>query len=455
MKMQLSEIARALDIDNINENWEKIHITNVQFDSREVKQGSLFIPITTGIRDGHDFISPAVENGAAAAIWQNNHLVHKHNIPTLMVDDSLLSMQRLAQYFLNKINPKVVAITGSNGKTTTKDMIAKVLSSKFNVYKTPENFNNEIGVPITVLGMESNTEILVVELGMDRPGQISHLSKLVTPDVAVITMIGEAHIEFFKNKIEIAKAKLEILDGLKEDGILVYNGDDPILEELNENINHETKTFGLRDINDIFAKNISSAGLRTLFECESQKFEIPILAKYNVYNALAAIALGKNYNIDLKIISNELKNFKLTKNRTEYLIRKNGGQLISDVYNSNPTAVKEVLKHVNELDVSGRKILVLGDMLELGEHAVEMHRDLSLDILNSNYSDVYLIGPLMRYLYDILIKTYSCEHIHFYNINQIVNLTDDLLSHLRPDDLILLKGSHGIHLEEVVDKLIN
>lgn len=252
MKMQLSEIARALKIEPHKE-WEEITITSVSFDSRALRPGALFIPLL-GEQDGHRYVDAAIKNGALAVLWQTDHKEADLAVPALKVADTLSALQELSRYYLQKINPKVVAVTGSNGKTTTKDMIAAVLSTQFNVQKTFANFNNEIGVPMTILSMEPNTEVLVVEMGMDRFGQLEQLSRLAEPDVAVITMIGEAHIEFFGTRAKIADAKLEIVSGLKEDGALIYNGDEPLLAERTTDLIQETFTFGSEPGDDLRPK---------------------------------------------------------------------------------------------------------------------------------------------------------------------------------------------------------
>jgi len=197
MKMQVTEIAKAVQADNAEQAWPDVNVTGVAFDSRQLTAGELFIPLI-GTNDGHDFIQSAIDHGAVATLWASDHVDSAPaDLPVILVSDTLKALQQLGQYYLRKINPKVVAVTGSNGKTTTKDMIASVLSTQFNVTKTHANFNNQIGVPITLLSMEPNTEVVVVEMGMDHFGELDFLSQLVQPDVAVITMIGEAHIEFF------------------------------------------------------------------------------------------------------------------------------------------------------------------------------------------------------------------------------------------------------------------
>ena len=223
MKMTIGEIAKAINAntDNFNQDLLTTTVTGVCFDSRKMVAGQLFIPLVAE-HDGHDYIDSAIANGAAATLWSKDHADRLPlKIPALVVDDTLKAFQNLSKYYLDKINPRVIAITGSNGKTTTKDMVAAILSSSFHVTKTHDNFNNEIGVPYTILQMESNTEFLVAEMGMDRPGQLDFLSNLVQPDVAVITMIGEAHIEFFGTRDKIADAKMEITHGLKSDGYFV------------------------------------------------------------------------------------------------------------------------------------------------------------------------------------------------------------------------------------------
>ena len=211
MNMQLSEVAQALAAPEPVDVGQ-VTVTSVGFDSRQLTAGALFIPLI-GEHDGHAYVAAAKRAGAVATLWQADHGPVPADLPAIVVPDTLAALQRLARYYLERVNPRVVAVTGSNGKTTTKDMIAAVLGTTFTVHKTNANFNNEIGVPVTVLGMDERTEVLVVEMGMDRSGQLDALSKLVSPDVAVITMIGEAHIEFFGTRERIADAKMELPTG--------------------------------------------------------------------------------------------------------------------------------------------------------------------------------------------------------------------------------------------------
>lgn len=456
MKMQLAEIARALGVE-ANDAWQDVFVTNICFDSRQVKPGALFVPLM-GANDGHNYVQSAIDGGAVATLWQADHVDQQiADFPSLVVENCLEALQTLSKYYLVKINPKVVAVTGSNGKTTTKDMTAAVLGQVFNVHKTQDNFNNEIGVPMTILSMEPNTEILVVELGMDRYEQLDFLSKLVEPDVAIITMIGEAHIEFFGSRDNIAEAKFEITHGLKEDGVLVINGNEPLLTKRASELQQDTITFGSGDNVELQAMNIVSDDKQTSFRVKKWpevNFTIPMIGSYNVYNALSALAVGDIYHIPVDQMKNALADFSLTKNRTEWLHAPNGARILSDVYNSNPTAVKEVVTAFAEVPTTGRRMIVLGDMLELGEQAQEMHEQLADSIDETKISDVYLVGPLMAALGKKLQSKFDNTKLHLYQPDELSRLTDDLKASLTSEDVVMLKASHGIHLEEVLRNLV-
>lgn len=406
MKMKLAEIAKAINAQNDIEQWKDVEVTSVSFDSRHLDQGSLFVPLQ-GAQDGHQYVPSAFTNGAVASLWASDHEITDQTHPLLVVSDPLAALQQLGKYYLHKINPIVVAVTGSNGKTTTKDMIASILSTQFNVAKTYANFNNEIGVPVTLLNMESNTEAVVVEMGMDRFGQLDFLSKLVNPDIAVITMIGEAHIEFFGTRDKIADAKMEITHGLKEDGTLVFNGDEPLLEERVKDLAQRQMRFGRQLSNNLYATSVHDEPRQLSFtvnEWPDEEFTIPMVGEYNINNALAAMEVGKILHITPAHMKQALANVELTENRAEWVKGKNGEQILSDVYNSNPTAAKEVLKTIAETPVAGRRIAVLGDMLELGDAAAKLHASLAEEIDHQKIASVYLVGEQMKNLKDKLIQ---------------------------------------------------
>ncbi|MFH5811864.1 UDP-N-acetylmuramoyl-tripeptide--D-alanyl-D-alanine ligase [Companilactobacillus sp. FL22-1] len=454
MKMKLREVYSALKIQS--DAIADVEITGVCFDSRKAQKGDLFFPLQ-GDRDGHEFINSAIENGVSATIWQSDHEIVNAKIPYVVVKNVASAFETLAKYYLNKVNPKVIAVTGSNGKTTTKDMIAKVLSTSNNVAKTPKNFNNEIGVPYTILNMPTNTEVLVVEMGMDRPGQIDHLSSIANPDISVITMIGEAHIEFFGTRDKIADAKMEITNHLQEDGRFVYNGDEPLLLERAKKIEQRQLTFGRKDTNDLYATKIKPGKTTTSFttnQWPELEFTIPMMGEYNVNNALAALLVGQASHIKPEAMQKALSELFVTENRTEWLKASNGADILSDVYNSNPTAAIEVLHSLSAIKTSGRKLIVLGDMLELGDASAKLHESLADHINATDFNKVYLVGDDMKFLRDKLATKYDDQDLLWYGKDQLADLTAELKKELKPNDTILLKASHGIHLENVLHELL-
>lgn len=456
MKMQVTEIAKAVQASNAAQAWPDVKVTGVAFDSRKLTAGSLFVPLS-GANDGHDYIQSAIDHGAVATLWAEDHAAQAPTtLPVILVPDTLVALQQLGQYYLQKINPKVVAVTGSNGKTTTKDMVASVLATQFNVTKTHANFNNQIGVPITLLSMEPNTEVVVVEMGMDHFGELDFSSQLVQPDVAVITMIGEAHIEFFGTRDKIADAKMEIVHGLKEDGTFIYNGDEPLLQERAQTIDQRQRTFGLQETNTLAASAIETSRATTSFKTNlwpETTFTIPMMGAYNVNNAMAALLVADTFHIRANVAQQALAKFVPTENRTEWLTGQHGEAILSDVYNSNPTAAKRVLAAFAATPVTGKRIAVLGDMLELGEQADTLHASLATELDPQTIQTVYLNGEHMRALAKDLATKYPATAIHYYPTHEQPQLINDLQQTVTADDEVLLKGSHGIHLENVLAAL--
>lgn len=455
MNYSLTEIAQIVDGQLIKNN-PNVTVQTVVFDGRQANHDTLFIPITWG-NDGHNFIQGAIDNGIVATLWAKDHPHYPNTVPVILVSDTLKAYQQLAKHYLQQVAPKVVAISGSNGKTTTKDFIAAIGATKYRTAKTPQNFNNELGVPQTILNMPADTELLVIELGMDHPDDLDVLSKLVTPDIAVLTMIGEAHIEFFKTRARIADGKMQIVNGLKPQGTLVYNGDEPLLlERAQQHAQLQTTTFGLQSTNNFYAIEQVSHQMTAEFKTNQSglTFKLPLSGSYNISNALAAIAVGHLLAIDDQNIQIALENATITQNRTEWLQMPNGTQILSDVYNSNPTAVQSVLTSFHDVKTTGHRYVVLGDMLELGEKGPSLHANLAPAIANASLQAVFLIGPLMENLAERLrVEQSSLAVFHFAATNQTA-LIQQLKANLQPDDLVLIKASHGLHLEKVVEALL-
>ncbi|MGK4062595.1 UDP-N-acetylmuramoyl-tripeptide--D-alanyl-D-alanine ligase [Weissella paramesenteroides] len=453
MKLTLREMATILNAPIQNE--ADVAVTSTAFDSRQVKPGGLFIPLVAD-NDGHHYVDAAESNGATVALWQADHQNVPSHLPVIIVPDTLSAYQQLASHYLSQVDPLVVAVSGSNGKTTTKDFIAAIGQTSYKTVKTPENFNNEIGVPQTILSMPTDTELLVIEIGMDHPGDLTFLSKLVKPDIALLTMIGEAHIEFFKTRERIADGKMEIINGLKEHGHLVFNGDEPLLlERVGQHAHLLHDSFGLNSTNDLFASEIDMTPVQASFKTNqsAQRFTIPMTGRYNVTNALSAITVGHLLHISDKKIAQALAEAPITENRTEWLDGQFGGKILSDVYNSNPTAAKEVLHFFADTPTQGKRIAVLGDMLQLGDASPALHASLMENLNPDKIAHVYLVGEEIKSLEEALLPIYPAGTVKRYAIDDPESLLKDLLADLTSDDTIMLKGSHGVHLENIVNQL--
>ncbi|UVI32193.1 UDP-N-acetylmuramoyl-tripeptide--D-alanyl-D-alanine ligase [Paenibacillus spongiae] len=442
-------------------------IAGVTTDSRRVHQGQLFIPLVGEHYDGHDFVQGAFASGAAAALWQSGREVPEglSEAALIFVEDTLEALQRLASSYRQELQVRVIGVTGSNGKTTTKDMAASVLAGVFRVHKTEGNLNNHIGLPLTVLQLDETVEVAVLELGMSGFGEIELLTRIAQPDIAIITNIGDAHLLQLGSREGIAKAKLEISSGLKPGGILLFNGDEPLLHsgvqalELPAAIGRQT--FGIGADNDWSAVNVELGADASRFDMISKRdpqvslrgLRIPVLGQHNVANALAAIAAALLLGVPQERIQEGLNGLTLTGMRIEPLRASNGALLLSDAYNANPTAVRAAIDFVEHLSGYRRKWLVLGDMLELGPEEAELHAGIGQYVTPDKADAVLTFGPLSRH-------TAAAAANHFEAGGQSVVAFEDkneliewLLTRLAPEDLVLVKGSRGMRMEEIIQAL--
>lgn len=448
MKLTLHEIGRIVEAENDYLAFPNVEINKIEFDSRKISAGDLFLPLK-GSRDGHEFLDLAIKNGAIAAFSERE----KENVPYLKVTDNLVAFQKLAHYIRVKTNVKVIAVTGSNGKTTTKDMIDAVMSQTCHVYKTQGNYNNEIGLPYTILHMPENTEYLVLEMGQDHFGDIRLLSEIALPDIAVITMIGEAHLEFFGNREKIAEGKMQIQDGLSEDGLLIIPADcilTPFIRA--ENV----VRFG--DGEQIYLTQVSEGKYQTTFTVNflDEIFTIPLSGVYNAQNALLAVYIAHRLNIPVEKIKKALSELILTKNRTEWLTSESGIEILSDVYNANPTAMALTLDSFSQVE-GNNKIAILADMKELGDESKALHQSMVLHLNPDKIQRLYLYGEEMWPLAELAAEMYPLGAIRFYQKNkekdELEELISDLSKTVKSTDQLLLKGSNSMNLNRVVDAI--
>ncbi|TFB23300.1 UDP-N-acetylmuramoyl-tripeptide--D-alanyl-D-alanine ligase [Filobacillus milosensis] len=431
---------------NYSGKIDEKNIFEVFTDSRKQVKNGLFVPIIGDKFDAHEFIPEAIKNGAVAILSSRRYLEGvEDNFPVFYVNDTTEGLQQLATFYRELINPIVVGITGSNGKTTTKEIVANCLSSTYKVWKTQGNLNNHIGLPMTVLDMDVNTEALVVEMGMSAFGEIELLSNIVKPDYGIITNIGESHIEHLGSREGIAKAKLEITSGFREESVLIIDGDEPLLEGQHTKNN---LTCGFSSDNDYIIENINQGNESTSFQINDQSIEIPLLGKHQAKNTAFAYALCKCLNLDTEKVINQLRHIELPSMRFEQLKSKHGFTIINDAYNASSTSMIasiDVLKQMNFI----KKIVVLGDILELGDYAISDHERVG-QAIDSNIDAVYTVGDVSRHILNGLPSGFNGEKKHF---NDKTTLADYLEKQIDEDTVILFKASRGIELEKVIDQL--
>ena len=452
MKLDLYEIAEVLSAKNDVTQFENVALRNAEFDSRLIESGDLFVPLK-GARDGHDFIATAFAQGAAATL--SEHLVAEGAY--ILVDDVLTAFQRLAQYYLEKMQVDVLAVTGSNGKTTTKDMLAQLLATSYKTYKTQGNYNNEIGLPYTVLHMPEDTEKLVLEMGQDHLGDIHLLSELAKPKTGIVTLVGEAHLEFFGSRAEIAQGKMQIADGLRKDGLLIVPAD----KIVNEFLPADCKLVRFGPDADIFLTRLEERKDSLSFECNflEQRIDLPVTGKYNATNAMIAAYAALQEGVSEVAIAQAFSELELTRNRTEWKKAGNGADILSDVYNANPTAMRLILETFSTIPANpgGRKLAVLADMKELGADSKSMHGSMITSLNPEIVTDLFLYGQDMEALYDYAKEIYPPGKVQYFIKNdekdQFEQLKQAVREKLTPADQILLKGSNSMNLAKLVEDL--
>ena len=446
MNLKVTEIAKALgtnlDSDNI--------IDNVSIDSRTVNETTLFFAIKGERFDGHNFVNDVAEKGVGAVVC---HRKVDCNVPVIYVEDTKKAFLKFANYYRNSIEGlRVIGLTGSVGKTTTKEMVACVMEESGVTLKTEGNLNNEIGVPRTLFRLEKSTKNAVIEMGMDGAGQITVLSQCAQPDAAIITNIGVSHIENLGSREGILGAKLEILQGLPKGAPLFLNGDNDLLSTVKTD-DYKVIFFGIENKNcDVLAENITENGLSTSFVAVKgdirQKIIIPTVGIHNVYDALSAFAVGHEYGISPENIAKGLQNYTPSGMR-QRIKEINGITVIEDCYNASPDSQKAGLNSLCKI-ARGRKIAVLGDMLELGSYSETAHRNVGEYAAGCKIDMLFTYGEQSGFMADSAKKS---GLINVYSFTDKNELTKSLLSEIKKGDTLLFKASRGMKLEEVFEKI--
>jgi UDP-N-acetylmuramoyl-tripeptide--D-alanyl-D-alanine ligase len=434
--------------------YDASSFTGISTDSRTTKAGDCFFAIGGENFDGHDYVADAFAKGAVCAIISKDIDVEESASKCLLkVEDTVKALGELAREYRRRAGYKVVAITGSAGKTTTRQIIYHILSRHFKVHQSPKSFNNQIGVPLTLLGAGSDVQIVLAELGSNHPGEISYLTRIVEPDIAVVTNVHPAHLEGFGDLQTIIQEKTSVVEGLRPDGVLIINGDFDRLVDVCRTKSIGFKTFGKSDGCDYQAGNIRPDGTSNRFTIDGTEVYLPLAGSGNVENALAAWAVCNQLGLSIGDFAEALKTLPPVSMRAEI---QNIGTLtvLNDCYNANPASMKNALGILAQIDQTGRRrrVFICGDMAELGTQTDRLHAELGKHIIQADVQLLLTVGELAKAT-AMSVKAISGDNMQIKCYEDAVSISNNLHKYLKDYDIILIKGSRVAKLETVVEKI--
>lgn len=451
MKKTVQQIAQWLGSEQKFD--ANLVVTGVSINTRTLQAGDLFIPFKGESVNGHKYVQQAFEAGAVATLWQKDEPNMPTDVPVILVDDAEQALQEMAKAYRASHAATFIGITGSNGKTSTKDLVAGTLAPYYKVQKTEGNFNNQLGLPLTILSLDEDTDFAILEMGMDGYGQIEFLTKLAQPHHVVITNIGEAHMEALGSRTGIAKAKFEIVQGLQQSGSLFYDGDEPLLQALvAENPQLKAIPFGFAASNALYAEAIQADENGSKFTVHGLiegEFMIQVLGSHQVKNTLAAMGIAQAIGLTDAQMKASLKNVSLTNMRMQLVNGRNDILFINDAYNAAPTSVKAALQFVATTNLRRDKWIVLGDMLELGDLELDYHRDLIEAIDFNEINQVCLYGPRMEQLHKAIQQKQPKANV-LWTEADYAPIIEKIEAAANANTIILLKGSRGMALETIL-----
>lgn len=451
LKLSLDEIVKATKGKLLLNNNKEVEYISTS--SKDIKENTLFIPIKGEKYDGHAFLEDAYNNGCRIFLIDKNHEFYKKDISLIEVNDTLLALGSLARFYLDKFNVDLIGVTGSVGKTSTRDIIYSVLNEKYKTLKNELNYNNEIGIPKTLFNLDYSYEKAVIEMGIDKKGDISYFKTIAPLKHAVISNIGLSHIANFKNQEGIFHAKMEIAKDFNKENTLIVNGDDNFLKTLKDKkLPYNLLTYGFDKDNTIYCVSYEivngKINFKVNFKNKVYDYTIPSIAKHNIYNAMSAILIGNLYNLTYEEIKKGLESVSFTEGRLT-IINKKDITIINDCYNASLDSIKSALNVLSTFKT--RKVAILGDVLETGSYEEEIHKNIGKSIIG-NTDILILVGNSIKYTYDEVTKNnFNKDNIYVFNTYEdVIKNIDNII---KKGDTILLKASHGIKLSNVVEYL--
>jgi len=454
-ELRLDEIAARTD-GRIIQGDPSARFSTFNIDSRLSRPGELFFAIVAK-RNGHDFVLDAFAKGARGAAISQEIAAVSPTLALILVEDTIAALQRLATSVLAEYGPKVIGITGSIGKTTTKEFAAGLLSPSFNVLKSEGNFNNYLGLALSLLKLKPGQQAAILEMGTSGPGEIRTLTRIAPPDVAVITNINPVHLEFFHSLEAVASAKKEILDGAKETATAVLNGDDPLVQEVGREWRGRRLTFGFSPACDIRAAAVRRLGTEGMtfelsLEGKAKRVFFPFLYEEYLSNLLAAVGVGHALSLPFEVMIDAIPRLTPFPGRGRLIRLSRGLQLIDDSYNSSPRALEAALRGLASLPAK-RKVAVLGDMLELGPAETEFHRTAGREVARNGWDLLLAVGPLARHIAAGAMAA-GLPKTRVLTFSTSAEAAARISALLEDGDLVLVKGSRGTKTERVVEKLL-
>ncbi|MFP4698498.1 MAG: UDP-N-acetylmuramoyl-tripeptide--D-alanyl-D-alanine ligase [Eubacteriales bacterium] len=454
--LSIYEVNKAINGEIIRKELiQKQYIKSISIDTRKMERDSLYIPIIGERFDGHDFIESAYEQGASLVLTSNKNKLSK-DYGGIYVKDTKEALILLARYYRNLFKIPVIGITGSVGKTSCKEMIASVLSTGYQLHKTKGNYNNEIGLPLTILSMNPSTEVAVYEMGMNHYREIDLLSSIAKPNFAIITNIGVSHIENFGSKDGILKAKSEIVNHLDKDGYLILNGDDLYLKRLESKVKQKIIYFGFENNNDYYIteyKELGFKGIKATVKSPNNIYNIRInaLGKHLLYHVLSAIVIGEKLDLSKKQIEKGIYNYKSEKMRLNKITINNNITIINDSYNASVESMKAALDVLNNINTNGRKVAILGDMLEMGDYTSKAHSEVGTYAVDTDIDLLICVGENAKWIYNQVCLLRGNQNLLYYPEQK--ELIKEINYLIKSNDIILVKASRGMKLEDTIEKI--